>query len=98
MLLSVDCFRLISGTLFPAIGGCCLSSESRIIEHQTDIAFETVSTREILELCKELGRSGLSVDALFQRFLDGPVDGCVDDVRIHGILLRDRVGDEHTSL
>ncbi len=40
---------------------------------------------------------GLAVDTGGLGFLDGLVDGLVDDVRVHGVLLRDGVGHQHAA-
>ena len=45
----------------------------------------------------EIGGGLLAVDTLGVGFGDGVVDGPVDDVGVHGVLLGDGVGDEHAA-
>ena len=79
-------------------GSRCACCQTGVVEHELDVAFEAVASGEVLDLGEQEGGRLLAADAQAAGLVDSLVDGPVDDVGRHGVLLGDGVGDEHATL
>lgn len=75
-----------------------IGGQRGVVVDELDIALEAVAAGQLLHAGQQERGDGLAVDALLIRLGDGLVDGGVDDLVIHGVLLGDGVRDEHAAL
>ena len=75
-----------------------LGGHTGIVVNQLDIALQAVSASEVLHPGQEEGGGGLAVDALLPALRHSLVNGTANHVRVHGVLLRNGVGHQHTAL
>ena len=75
-----------------------IGGQRGVVVDELDVALEAVAAGQLLHAGQQERGDGLAVDALLIRLGDGLVDGGVDDLVIHGVLLGDGVRDEHAAL
>ena len=72
-------------------------SQLRVVIHQLNVGIQAAAAGDVLDLGQQEGRGGLAVDALLLGLLHGLINGLIDDIGVHGVLLGDGVRHQHAA-